>query len=129
LIPRDEWTRAFKLPAVRGAGGQPSPVALALGSERFTFASLGQSLAGPPAEGRWPDTLSVLPKTHALVTIHVPARQLAELLNVLAALPAEDGGSDERVSLHYYGEGKPIGLTTQRGPYVLDALLMPLEVG
>jgi hypothetical protein len=119
LVPAADWKEAFRLKgdhrriglATNDAGG-------------LTFATDSQTLHTTPLAGRFPDINTVLPKAGPLVAIRVDPVLLAGLLQVAAALTGEEGGG---VTLLYYGNDKPLGLSTRNGDgQAFDALLVPL---
>jgi hypothetical protein len=76
-----------------------------------------------PAEGRFPDTDQVMPRGRGLVRFKVDAKALVDLLQAARSV----AGAEAQVEVHWYGNGRPIGLACEGpGGLVVDMLLMPL---
>src|SRR5262249_45920306 len=61
LVSRDTWLQGFKL------GDRKRPVGIGAGEGGIVLAVGDQSVTAPPADGRYPDVDSVLPKHGPLV--------------------------------------------------------------
>src|SRR5262245_1532055 len=123
VIPRGLWTDGLTLGKKdRLLRDKPVGLAIAPAGDRATFFTPAHRLEAGALEGRFPPVEEVVPRKAALFTISVQTSILVEVLQALAK-----AGAAQKVTLHFYGPDKVMGLSarTEAGVY-LDALLMPL---
>jgi DNA polymerase III sliding clamp (beta) subunit (PCNA family) len=119
LVPADDWSKAFK------AAKKGENVGVALSAIEVTLAAGTQTLKARSLDGQFPDVNVVLPKKPALWSVAFNPVLMAELLMAMAAIAGEDAC---RVSLHFYGADRPLGLSCSNAAgQFADALLVPLQ--
>jgi hypothetical protein len=121
LVPREAWEQAFRQ-VKKGES-----LCLVPGDGEVVLATRGGVARVPCVEGRFPDVEQALPRTPPLVEFSVDPELLASLCKLARAVDGD--GHTGRLTLLYYGPGRPLGLMAKgAGGQTLDCLLMPLEV-
>lgn len=127
LLAQHDWEKIFKNIDLRGIG--KGCVALIADEDQIHVSTPNGVLLFPHLAGGYPDVMQVLPKEGSACTLTLDPWLLMDLLKIAIGIGESRDGA--RVTLHFYGAGKPMCVTTRNveNSNTLDGLIMPLTPG